>query len=308
MNLIQSIATLLLVFSLARASGRERELINDAHFQRGFILWKTEPGQHVCYGTLAGPNAKDEPVWGLSQWDSRFPLNPANQKALPGDVLLCENPAKSIVFGSVEKGSVDLTLAANSDIEYGPQIRKAGTPWVHLIVEQEFKSPAFLEKLSAATLHLEARLVRSRNPRETEQSPGIHAAQFQLFFTVQNRNRQSPGFGDLLWFGIPIYDNRDRFAPEFKSQDFGGTGKFIFTPGARTFSPESTHDGQWVHIEKDLLPLMHQALQTAWTKGFLQGSKIPADYAIGGMNMGWELPGSFDVSMEIRALSLSLSE
>jgi hypothetical protein len=208
----------------------------------------------------------------------------------------------------VEKPASDLTLTANSDIEYGARIRQAGTPWVHLIIEQEFESPAFLEKLSAATLHLEARLLRSHNPRQIGQSPAVHAAQFQLFFTVQNRNRQSPGFGDLLWFGIPIYDSRERFAPEFKSQDFGGTGKFIFTPDARTFSPESAHDGQWVRIEKDLLPLMREALQTAWARGFLQGSKSPADYAIGGMNMGWELPGSFEVSMEIRALSLRLSE
>jgi hypothetical protein len=136
----------------------------------------------------------------------------------------------------------------------------------------------------------------------------VHAAQFQVFFTVQNRNRQSPGHGDLLWFGIPVYDNRHRHPLEHKSKDFGGTGKFIFTPEGRTFMTGSAHDGGWITIDADVLPLMREAVETAWARGFLSGSKQPGDYAIGGMNMGWELPGTFDVELEIRNLSLKLSE
>ena len=41
----------------------------------------------------------------------------------------------------------------------------------------------------------------------------------------------------------------------------------------------------------------------AWARGFLSGSTNIADYAIGGMNMGWELPGLFEVAMETRKLS-----
>jgi len=52
---------------------------------------------------------------------------------------------------------------------------------------------------------------------------------------------------------------------------------------------------------------MREALETAWAKGFLSGSKQLGDYAIGGMNMGWELPGTFDVELEIRNLSLKLT-
>jgi hypothetical protein len=161
-----------------------------------------------------------------------------------------------------------------------------------------------LQTLSAAKFHLEARLLRSTNLHRGDYDPGVHAAQFQVFFTVQNRNRQSVGHGDLLWFGIPVYDNRHRHPPEFKSKDFGGTEKFIFTPGSTNFTTASTHDGQWIVIDRDLLPLMREALETAWTKGFLSGSKSLADYAIGGMNMGWELPGMFDVALEVRDLSL----
>ena len=174
-------------------------------------------------------------------------------------------------------------------------------------MEQEFEEPPRLSELKSATLHIEARLVRSLKLHEGDYSPGVHAAQFQIFFTVQNHNRNSPGYGDLVWFGVPIYDNRERFPKAFKAQDFGGTAKFIFTPEANAFTRQSAHDGEWIVIEKDLLPFLREALETAWSRGFLKNSKVLSDYCIGGMNMGWELPGSFDVEMQVRGLSLKVS-
>ena len=109
-----------------------------------------------------------------------------------------------------------------------------------------------------------------------------------------------------MWFGIPIYDSRHRFPKEFKAKDFGGTAKFIFTSSGQTFTKQSSHDGDWVIIDKDLLPLMREALETAWARGFLQSSKAIEDYHIGRMNMGWELPGTFDVDMQERNLSFKV--
>ena len=286
----------------------ERELIPDNHFRQGFVLWETKPGKHVAYGELNGLDSGTKPVWGLAQWTSKFPLDPATLRNNSSGVLICSNAAKMILLGRASTPEADLSLAANSFVEYGATARKSGEPWLHLLAEQEFASPAAIAKLSAAKFHLQARLLRSRNLHRGDYSAAIHAAQFKVFFTVQNRNPQSRGFGDLLWFGIPVYDNRDRFPNAYKSKDFGGTAKFIFTPEARAFTSASAHDGQWVTLEKDLLPLMHEALATAWAAGFLPGSKSRDDYFIGGMNLGWELPGTFDVEMQIRNLSLKLVE
>lgn len=291
----------------ARDEKSERELIEDNHFHRGFILWEPKPGQHVRYGELNGFDAKTKPVWGLSQWSSKLPLEAAALTRSTDGALVCSNSAKSIVLGPNGTTKADFSMAVNTGAEYGATARKSGEPWVHLLVEQEFDPPAPLKSISAAKLHVEARLLRSRNLHRNDYTTGLHAAQFQIFFTVQNRNRESPGHGDLLWFGIPIYDNRHRFVPEFKAQDFGGTAKFIFTPEGKTFTSASAHDGGWVVIERDLLPLMREALETAWARGFLKDSKQFEDYSIGGMNMGWELPGTFDVEMQVRNLSLKLA-
>ncbi len=279
----------------------ERELIGDNSFQRGFTLWETKPGKHVRYGELKGFAANAAPVWGLSQWSSKFPLNASNAVRV-GNSLVWSNSAKLLAVN----GEAGLSMAVNSAAEYGLRARLKTEPWVHLLIEQEFAKPAPLSKLNAARLQLEARLIRSRNLHQGDYSADRHAAQFQLFFTIQNRNRQSKGYGDLLWFGVPIYDNRDRFPKEFKAQDFGGTAKFIFTPAGKTFSKESAHDEEWITIDEDVLPLMRDALETAWVRGFLKDSKATEDYCISGMNMGWELPGTFDIGIQIRGLSLKV--
>lgn len=287
-------------------SGATRELIQDNHFHRGFVLWETRPGQHVRYGELKGVAPRGPPVWGLAQWSSKFPLDAA-MATLTNGVLICSNSAKSVIVGKTGTIGEALSLTVNSAVEYGPHARQARDPWVHLLVEQEFETPPRLADLAAAMLHVEARLLRSRNLHQGDYAPDKHAAQFQIFFTVQNRNRKSPGHGDMLWFGVPIYDNRDRFPKAFKAQDFGGTAKFIFTPGGETYAKASLHDGGWVMVGADLLPLMREALETAWSRGFLKDSKDFSDYAIGGMNLGWEVPGTFDVELQLRNLSLTVT-
>ncbi len=283
-----------------------QELIPDPHFQRGFVVLDPKPGRHVRSGTLNLGGSTNPPEWGLAQWSSRFPLDIASRTTNSAGYIVLSNAAKTVRLRPTAGTGPDLVLAANSAEEYGRTARSAEQPWVHLLVEQDFKQTPFLDQITAARLHVEARLVRAHNLHQGDYDPGRHAAQFQIFLTVQNRRPGSPGHGDLLWFGIPIYDNRHRQPPEFKSRDFGGTGKFIFTPAASVFTTESAHDQRWITIDYDLLPLLREAVETAWAKGFLPSSQKLEDYAIGGMNLGWELPGTFDVELELRNLSLRL--
>jgi hypothetical protein len=300
------LAGLLLMIGSMCVSATETslELIGDNHFQRGFVLWKTEPGKHVQYGELRGPDERAEAVWGVSQWSSRFPLVADAGVKMENGAITWSNAAKAVTVGVAGSERADIGLAVNTGVEYSPKSRNAGEPWVHLLVEQEFAQPAQLAEMSAAKLHVEARLVRSKRLPMSNYTPNVHAAQFQIYFTVQNRKPGSSGYGDLLWFGVPIYDDRYPFANDFAEQDFGGTAKFIVMPAWKKFLDISAQDGKWVTVDKDLLPMIHEALVTAWKRGFLKGSKEFSDYYIGGVYMGWELPGSFEVEMQVRNLSL----
>ena len=56
---------------------------------------------------------------------------------------------------------------------------------------------------------------------------------------------------------------------------------------------------EWAEIDADLLPYIKAGLKEAIEKEYLKSSN-PCDYAVTGMNMGWELPGTLDASIQIR--------
>lgn len=284
----------------------EVELIRDPHFQQGFILLSPEPGKRVAYGNLAGLASDKQPAWDMAQWSSKFPLTIGSPERIADSAIRYANQAKSIVVAPPGSPDADISLAVNASVEYGTRARKSGEPWIHLLLQQDIESPPALTEIDAATFHIEARLVDTHKVETPDYSPGLHAAQFQVFFSVQNRNRQSAGYGKYLWFGIPLYDDRHEFPLDHKTKDTGGTNMFIFTPAGETYTSRSTHSKKWITVDKDLLPLMREGLELAWTRGFLQESQSLADYRIAGMNIGWEVPGIFDVQLQVRNLSLKV--
>ncbi len=281
-----------------------RELIRDPHFQRGFILLEPAPGKKVPYGELRPADSQVTPVWQLSQWSSKHRLEAGAGGRFTNGRLRWANAAKTVTLGEDGNVGADLALGVNAIAEYGARDRRQGEPWVHLLVEQRFEQAPSMADLTTVRLRIEARLLRSDLVKTADYTPGLHAAQFQIFFTLQNTRSDSPGYRRYLWFGVPLYDDRQRFPAAHKSKDTAGTEMFIFTPSGDSFTTQSAHDRQWLAIEKDLLPLMREALETAWQRGFLTESRTMADYRITEMNMGWEVPGRFDVEMQVRNLSL----
>jgi hypothetical protein len=92
--------------------------------------------------------------------------------------------------------------------------------------------------------------------------------------------------------------------PAYEARDFGQTKQFIYTPASDRFARESTHDGRWVALDQDLLPLMREGLEHARARGFITGSSDLGDYHPTGIFIGWEVPGVFDVELQMRELSL----
>ena len=161
-----------------------------------------------------------------------------------------------------------------------------------------------MAELAELRFRIEYRLTHSEEYRRADWSDGRHAAQFLAYVTVQNRNRQSHGHGDFLWFGVPMYDSRVRMPRGHAAQDTAGSKKFIYNPPASAYTTRSAHDGDWVSIDRDLVPLIYDGLKKAWDRGFLTESRDPADYRVGEFNIGWEMPGTLAVEMQVRNLAM----
>ena len=98
MKSIWHIGLVLVSSQLAIAAGSpqpEGELIQDTHFQRGFLLWEPKPGRHVRYGELRGHEA-GAASWGLAQWSSRFPIQASTGVTGEPGVLTWSDAAKAI--------------------------------------------------------------------------------------------------------------------------------------------------------------------------------------------------------------------
>jgi hypothetical protein len=212
-----------------------------------------------------------------------------------------------VVCGS-DSPSKGLTLEVRGSTEYGTRARKHGESWPHLLVEQDALRLFALDDVDAVRLRVRLRLLYSRNEMPAnEYDPGLHAAQFQMFFIVKNIRPGSVDQGNYYWFGVPFYDNRHDIPPAYMAADAGkadATGKFIYTIAGETLGKTSLKTGHWVTLDKDLLPQICQGLQEAAKRGYLKDSDRH-DYAVANMNLGWEIPGTFDAAVQVQDFDVS---
>lgn len=303
-------ATLLPLAHMAAPAQESVSPLRDPHFANGFIVLDANPGARVEAGRLIWNASAESPVWEIAQWSSRHSLAGVAAVRAEGPTLTFADGSKAVRVKHPGTAGAEVTLELDSQKEWIDGPRKPGEAWPHLLLQQNFSDPrsglplcpAFSE-LDSIEFSIEARLIHSERIESASYDPGIHAAQFQLFFTVQNGNRASAGFGDFLWLGVPIYDDRADPIPSLCHKDLFSR-KLIFTPASTSYTQGSIRSGEWVAHRADILAIAKEALARAWDEGFLLESRDLADYRLGGLNIGWEVPGMNRVSILFRKLRL----
>jgi hypothetical protein len=311
-------ATGLLAWAICATTASGIELVSDPGFRQGFYVKdRTGNEQILRWKDAAGQGQNQTPVWRTAQHDSRSCFaDTAFCKFRKGGLTFRDDFQTLIVHP--EDGDADIILGMNAMKEYGGVWRKPGDPWPHVYVQQDICQPgsrmwttaptiADLERLD---LNVSVRLLYDHQNRGPQFNPDVHAAQFQFFLTVQNLNTKSKGFSDYYWFGVSLYDNRREVTTLFAAQDKSqprkkGTEKFIYDVGLAPFTSEVVGKGNWVAVRGDLLPHIRAGLDECWKQGFLPDSKALRDYRIGGIFLGWEIPGLNDAAVAVKNLSLN---
>ena len=286
------------------------QLFGDRNFQDGVDI---DNASGVREGAIRYRTFFGDTSWNIGQWGSQSSVYGIEPMLLPSGSMQWKNADKAVVMGPVGSPDGDLILAVNSISEYGGVYRQGSDPWPHLLIAQRTSSPGgkfvgdspSIDEMSELIVDVELCLRYATNLYNYADgyNPNVHAAQFLLYFTVQNLDGSSPGYGDYLWFGLGFYDDRHPLPGLYIAGD-AGTGKLIYNIGATPYWSSGLQTGVWKRATIDVLPHVNLALLEAWNRGFLPDSSDPADYKIGGMNMGWEVPGLSDVAMQVRNLSL----
>ena len=288
------------------------ELIRDRHFSRGFIAINHKTGAPIM--NMPSGLAQGDPIWELSLGYCNSKLYNQPRQTLADGSVKWEDIYGSLIIGTPGASEGDLTSDVEGYTEYGGvyYVPSAQQGWVYHLTQQQISYPGNYSTGSppmSAIARLDfsafAQLLKAEQNKKNGYNSKYHAAQYLIYFTVQNQNIKSPGFGDYLWFGITFYDDRYDIPAQVIMQDKGGTERLIYNLGAGPFISSGLKvGGPGKTFSGDLMPAMRDALTRAWANGFLTGSNVLSDYRIGGMNIGWEVSGLNNVSMRVKDLSL----
>lgn len=275
----------------------------DDDYSEGFNVYTTEEGNGTINGILNTDDTPSVPEWTLAQWNSVNDLTDG-YRIIQDDLYLWGDNSKQVF---IRRGSNTLGLLMNASAEYEAD-RVANQPWPCLLLNQEFDFQHHLkvDTLAALFMNVDFRITKMENHMRGPVNPALHAAQLLWYITVQNRNTESEDFGKYIWFGLQLYDSRYTF-PGFYADEDGGkdvnTGMFIYLPASSEFLAKQVTPGSSVSVEYNVLSQIRAAFSLAQSRGYLTNTTFE-DLYIGGMNIGWELPGTFDVCVEIDDLNL----
>ena len=289
------------------------QLIKDRHFQRGFKVVNRSNQQ---IGTISTIFSNEEPIWEFVFGSSKSTHNTVQpSETLASGAMLLSDDYSRMIIGSGNMLESDLTLGISAYEQYEGNyyVPGVGQEWVYHLAQQQISFPGnyssgspAISAISALDFSVFAQLLLAEQNIGTGYNANYHAAQYLIYFTIQNQNQNSPGFGiDYIWFGITIYDDRWSILGLNVQQDSGGTERLIYNVGNEPFITEGfISGGLEKFFEGDLLPAVRDALNRAWSSGFLLGSNYLSDYRIGGMNIGWEISGLNNVEIRVKDLSL----
>lgn len=287
------------------------QLLQDRYFENGFIISPADndPQPDNRYPldyelTYGSPNGQIS--WLLGQAGNRFGL--ADEYAISGKVVeyidneyILEDTSKKILINP-DQGYI--TLELNASKEYLDP-REPKEAWPHLLLQQGLSRNLILSEANSVTLSMGITLNKlDRMMSDEEYIESLHTAQFLMYIVV--RTNAALDANEFMWFGIPFLDARYTVLDEGGMIDAGtagNTGKFIYQMPQADFMPNGMVLNQKIDVDIDLLPYFGRALVLAKENGALLNSTLD-DLYITNMNIGYELPGTYDVSITIRDFSL----
>ena len=148
----------------------------------------------------------------------------------------------------------------------------------------------------------------------------LHSCMCLFYLFVANYDEKAKVFTDMLWFGIPVFDNRYTFSEEQSFPDTGSkesaTDKWIFNiASSNFFNPDYNLydvDGNilydtWRTVDVELIHLIRKAFNEAQKQGYMQNSSWENLY-VNGMYTGYECPGNYDIDMSFKNIDIIMEK
>jgi len=311
--------------SSSSSSSEEETIINylvqDPSFKQGFKVRaprKIDNEEFCGYFDYDNDNnvLSTNPIWLIAPWFSKYSIGREhNFTKINEGYYRYEDVSKKVEI-DINKSMTSLRLDASKEYT---EPRKSGEAWPHLLIEQSGKSysntPYFkvrkISDMKEFRVTLDTRLTHFNDAMGDNANPALHGCGFYIYLYVQNLNRDDAQYGQMIWFGLPFFDNRYEWCPEYAAADGGkedASGMFIYQIPQNRFMPSSfwrnghpsgSKDNDWVHIDFDCMEHVKKALRLAHDRNFLKNTTID-DLYFNGFNIGWEMYGTYDGEIQVK--------
>lgn len=287
------------------------ELLSDVNYTQGFSVIPacfvdpdacTRGPQFRLYNPFSSEPIKNA-TWQMAQWDSHSNISTEG-------IFVDDGKSKGMQWSSEDKTFVlfqdnRLQISVNGYHEYQGKYRTPDEPWVALLLQQSIGKSSgaiSLDQVTELRWNFNIQLLYMNQHIQPGYNPNIHAGQFLVYLAIQNLVPSDPDYGKYFWLGICLYDDRFPMSPLYINGD-KGTGSLIYQPAYSNFANVSVQSQTVIHINGDMMPFVRLGLEAAVQRGFLN-STDPSKYYVGGMNIGWEVTGLNNGTIEIGNFSL----
>jgi len=275
-----------------------RQILKDNLFEKGFNIG------HVDSITNANTVKKwnftpSNPEWKICQWCSNYSLLDDAQTESTSLFNKISNKQKQII----RTNNGELILCIKTDLEYQHD-RVDGEGWPHLLIEQFFEDQK-LSQFSNINAEISFDFVSFKSHMKNNNN--LHTFQVTWYFCISNRNKQSKGYEDFFWFGIPFIDTpRFPIGQPYEAVDAGkedASNKYIISIDPKEYISKEVKPGDTLKFSGDILPRMKKAFEQAKLKGFLKNTNFE-DLEIISTNFGIEDTGTFDGTLKINSINV----
>lgn len=250
------------------------------------------------------------PLWNVAQHSSGYSLVDPKYRtpAVKDGTYVYSDPAKTLAINP-ETGAITLAIDGakeyssdddNDGIRDGVNLlpRKGNESWVHLLLTSTLYPKVTFGEIDKIEFEIDMTMNKCDNVLEErgmadQFNPVAHAAQITMYFMVYSNAAADQG--KYFWFGVSMFDARYETQKPSAAFDAGSNSMMIGS-GTEVILSEPVRIGKKYEIRYDMLADMKKGLETCHEYGILTNTTID-DLYLCDFNLGWELPGIYDVSV-----------
>ena len=286
-------------------------LLQDPDFERGFyvcdVQQKKKTTEHGLWQDYS--ETTDAPLWRICPWFTKQDLW-LNRDTTTDKYTLKDTYGINTITYNPEEKSISMRLDATKVYNGEPHDKLTYNWWPHLLLDQGISfAPVDTDLHSVADKKLFFEIdARITDFKDTINPEGTNHCSFLIYFYLRHKDIPDR----FIYFGIRLFnglyastDVTPGWAPDSAASMYmyGIPQATIFGDVKNSFNPEKNVvavGDEWKHVRLDVTHHIANAIEWANRDNIFGFEVSPEDMYIGGVNIGYEVHGNYDMTMEFK--------